>query len=179
MTRVQFTGAPRGRRRRTGCVGNGDRRLGSSHCQCALCVCSGVDYEIVIVDDNSPDGTQQIVHKLQQVRCSPSCACVPGGERGANVVAQPVFHRRAIYAHENNAHEGVWGRWKAQRDQIELAHTVNHSADQIKCDRGGGRRTVRTGLCSSRAQGSWGWARHTYTAYSSRAASLSSSWTLT
>lgn len=28
--------------------------------------CSKLDFEIIIVDDNSPDGTQEVVHRLQQ-----------------------------------------------------------------------------------------------------------------
>lgn len=30
-----------------------------------LCSCSGIDYEIIVIDDNSPDGTQAVVSKLQ------------------------------------------------------------------------------------------------------------------
>ena len=32
-----------------------------------LCSCSKIDYEIVIIDDNSQDGTQDVVRQLQQL----------------------------------------------------------------------------------------------------------------
>ena len=32
---------------------------------CWLWLCSNLEYEIVIIDDNSPDGTQDVVKRLQ------------------------------------------------------------------------------------------------------------------
>jgi glycosyltransferase involved in cell wall biosynthesis len=29
--------------------------------------CSSYDYEVIVIDDNSPDGTQDVVRQLQQV----------------------------------------------------------------------------------------------------------------
>ena len=40
-------------------------------CQARLifCICPhrGIDYEVIIVDDNSPDGTQDVVKQLQAI----------------------------------------------------------------------------------------------------------------
>lgn len=33
---------------------------------CPLVLCSELDWEIVVIDDNSPDGTQDVVRQLQQ-----------------------------------------------------------------------------------------------------------------
>jgi glycosyltransferase involved in cell wall biosynthesis len=32
---------------------------------CGACACSGEDFEIIVIDDNSPDGTQDVVRRLQ------------------------------------------------------------------------------------------------------------------
>jgi dolichol-phosphate mannosyltransferase len=32
-----------------------------------LCVCSKLQYEVVVVDDNSPDGTLQVAERLREV----------------------------------------------------------------------------------------------------------------
>ena len=29
-------------------------------------MCSDIDYEIIVIDDNSPDGTQEVVKQLQK-----------------------------------------------------------------------------------------------------------------
>ena len=31
-----------------------------------MCTCSDISYEIIVIDDNSPDGTQEIVKRLQK-----------------------------------------------------------------------------------------------------------------
>lgn len=30
-------------------------------------ICSGHDYEVIVIDDNSPDGTLQVAKQLQQI----------------------------------------------------------------------------------------------------------------
>ena len=40
------------------------RRSPSSGC---LCVYSGYDYEIIVIDDGSPDGTLEIAEQLQKI----------------------------------------------------------------------------------------------------------------
>lgn len=37
-----------------------------------------LDYEIVVIDDNSPDGTQDVVRQLQQAYGEDRCACGAG-----------------------------------------------------------------------------------------------------
>lgn len=32
-----------------------------------VCVCSGYDYEVIVIDDNSPDGTLQVGKELQRI----------------------------------------------------------------------------------------------------------------
>lgn len=44
---------------------------------------SGIDYEIVVVDDNSPDGTQDVVRQLQKLYGEDRC-----GRRGASTAAR-------------------------------------------------------------------------------------------
>lgn len=47
-----------------------------------------LDYEIVVIDDNSPDGTQDVVRQLQQAYGEDRCACGAGsGWRGERVAA--------------------------------------------------------------------------------------------
>lgn len=36
-------------------------------CYSALAGCSGYDYEVIVIDDNSPDGTLQVAEQLQQI----------------------------------------------------------------------------------------------------------------
>lgn len=31
------------------------------------CYCSGYEYEIIVIDDNSPDGTLEVAKQLQQI----------------------------------------------------------------------------------------------------------------
>lgn len=38
--------------------------------------CSELDYEIVVIDDNSPDGTQDVVRQLQQAYGEDRCESV-------------------------------------------------------------------------------------------------------
>lgn len=43
------------------------------HCWCltqpglSVRTCSGGDYEVIVIDDNSPDGTLQVAKELQQI----------------------------------------------------------------------------------------------------------------
>ena len=32
-----------------------------------VCVSSGYDYEVIVIDDNSPDGTLEVAKKLQSI----------------------------------------------------------------------------------------------------------------
>lgn len=32
-----------------------------------LFVCSSISFEVIVIDDNSPDGTQEVVKKLQEL----------------------------------------------------------------------------------------------------------------
>ena len=50
----------------------------------STCACSKLNFEIIVVDDNSPDGTQAVVNKLQHqygqsriVRSLASCCDLP------------------------------------------------------------------------------------------------------
>ena len=46
-------------------------------CLCWLWLCSNLEYEIVIIDDNSPDGTQDVVKRLQTAYSSDRIVSVP------------------------------------------------------------------------------------------------------
>ena len=42
-------------------------------CNDMCIICRGIEFEIVVIDDNSPDGTQEVVAELQQAFGSDRC----------------------------------------------------------------------------------------------------------
>ena len=54
-----------------------------------ICGCRGHPYEVIVVDDNSPDGTQDVVKKLQQAY---------GSDKVVGNAICPVLFTARLYA---------------------------------------------------------------------------------
>lgn len=52
--------------------GGAPSHVAPSH-PCVFTFCSGIDYEIIVIDDNSPDGTQEVVAELQRALGEDRC----------------------------------------------------------------------------------------------------------